>query len=94
VERDDRENYRGERSVVFYHWDEHGQAEAFMTIYRLSGSNAASRAALGGRTLLLSQDSNTAYAVEFSKDGWDCGLTAEQIQERFSLITAEWSTLD
>jgi hypothetical protein len=44
--------------------------------------------------MLLSPDSNTAYAVEFSRDGWDCGLTAEQIQERFSLITAEWSTLD
>jgi hypothetical protein len=93
VERDDRENYRGERSVVFYHWNKNGEAKRFMTIYRLSGSNAAARAALGGRTMLLSQDSNTAYAVELSKDGWNCGLTAEQIQERFSLITTEWSTI-
>lgn len=91
VERDDRENYRGERSVVFYHRADDGTMERFLTIYRLSGSSAAARAGLGSRELLLEPDSSTAYAAEFTKDGWDCGLTMEQLKERFSLILAEWS---
>ncbi len=92
VERDDRENYRGERAVVFYHRDSDGTFKQFLTIYRLSGSNVSARASLGSRELLLVVDSTTAYAAEFAKDGWDCGLTMEQLKERFSLITTEWST--
>lgn len=92
VERDDRENYRGERAVVFYHRTDDDTMERFLTIYRLSGSSASARASLGSRELLLAPDSSTAYAAEFAKDGWDCGLTMEQLKERFSLILTEWST--
>lgn len=93
VERDTRETYRGEWAMVFYHRTDTGAMERFMTIYRLTGSNRAARAKLGSRQPLLST-STTAYAVEFIKDGWDCGLTLEQLKERFALITPEWSTDD
>ncbi len=93
IETDDRENYRGERSVIFYHRSsEEDTMERFMTIYRLSGNTAVARATLGSRELLLSPDSSTAYSVEFAKDGWDCGLDADQVAARFSLITQEWSS--
>lgn len=99
VERDTRENDRGERAVIFYHRDsETGTMERFLTIYRLTGSNLAARAKLGSRQLLWPGDGEVAetsvvYAAEFAKDGWDCGLTIEQLRERFSLIVTEWSAI-
>ncbi len=93
VERDDRENHRGERAVVFYHQEEDGTLTRFMTIYRLTGTNRDARAKLGSRQLLLST-SSAAYAVEFASDGWDCGLDVDQVKERFHLITTEWSTME
>ena len=32
---------------------------------------------------------NTIYAAEF-RDGWDCGLTEDEVRERFRLITTDW----
>ena len=93
VERDDRENHRGEQAVVFYHQEYDGSLTRFMTIYRLTGTNREARANLGSRQLLLST-SSVAYAVEFASDGWDCGLNIDQVRDRFNLITTEWSTVD
>jgi len=93
VERDDRESYRGERAVVFYHQNRRGEMAKFMTIYRLTGNNRNAWAKMGNRELLLSTNS-AAYAVEFFKEGWNCGLDAEQVRERFSLITTEWSNIE
>jgi len=93
VDRDDRESYRGERAVVFYHQDRDGGMSQFMTIYRLTGNNRSAWAKMGSRELLLSTNT-AAYAVEFAKNGWDCGLDAGQVRERFSLITTEWSSLE
>ena len=93
MERDDRENHRGEQAVVFYHQEYYGSLTRFMTIYRLTGTNREARANLGSRQLLLST-SSVAYAVEFASDGWDCGLNIDQVRDRFNLITTEWSTVD
>ena len=49
VERDDRENHRGEQAVVFYHQEYDGSLTRFMTIYRLTGTNREARANLGSR---------------------------------------------
>mgnify|MGYP004462947035 FL=1 len=95
VERDDRLNYRGERAVTFYYRGEGDAAAApFLTILRLSGTeeSVAAKAVLPGRRLLCWSGRNTAYAMILSKDGWDCGLTEDQVAERFSLITTEWAT--
>lgn len=93
VERDDGQNHRGERAVVFYHQEEDGTFARFMTIYSLTGTNRDARAKLGSRQLLLST-SSVAYAVEFASGGWDCGLNADQVRERFHLITTEWATVE
>lgn len=89
VERESQGTYQSEQAVVFYYRGEDGP-ERFLTIYRLSGSSASIRASLGNRELLLTSDSVT-YAAEFAADGWDCGLTMDQLRERFSLIKTEWS---
>lgn len=93
VEQDNTESYRGERAVAFYHKDRRGEMAPFMTIYRLTGNNRLSWAKTGNRELLRSTAS-TAYAVEFFKDNWDCGLDADQVKERFRFITTEWAALD
>ncbi len=93
VERNDSESYRGERAVLFYHQTRSGKMVHFMTVYRLTGNNRVAWAAMGDRELLLSTDS-AAYSVEFFRDEWDCGLSVDQVRERFQLITTEWSTLD
>lgn len=93
VERDDSNSYRGERAVVFYHLEEDEEPVRFMTIYRLTGDNRSAQASRGNRELLQT-DSSAAYAVEFIRSGWDCGLDAGQIRERFNFITTEWSSLE
>lgn len=92
VERDDRQNYRGERAVVFYHRDEGGGApKKFLTIYYLTGDSMETRAEMGNRELLMSTG-QAAYSAELHATDWDCGLTMDEINERFSLITKAWSS--
>ncbi len=91
VERDDRLNYRGERSVVFYHRSEDGgAAEKFLTVYYLTGDNMETRAGIGSREVLM-HTGKAVYAAELHPLSWDCGLTMGEVRERFSLITKEWS---
>ena len=91
VERDDRFNYRGERAVVFYHRGEDGgAAEKFLTIYYLTGDSMETRARIGNREMLV-HTGKAAYSAELHTLSWDCGLTMSEVEERFSLITKEWS---
>ncbi len=89
VESNNSKFFRGERAVVFYRW-KGAQAVRFMSIYRLTGDNRMAWANRGNRQLLRTT-TTTAYAVELFTDGWDCGLDAEQIKERFHFITTEWA---
>lgn len=93
VTRNDALSTRGERSVVFYYAPE-GQTDdsvAFLTIYRLTGSNRTTRAKLPGRFILRS-DSSNIYAAVFHEVAWDCEIGQEELAQRFNPITAEWST--
>lgn len=93
VNRNDSLSTRGERSVIFYYTEtEEGRGPVpFLTIYRLTGSNRASRAKQPGRFILRS-DATTIYAAAFHESGWDSGISQEELTQRFYLITAEWST--
>ena len=86
----------GERSVTFSRWegDETVSPAPFLTIYKLTGTNRASRAKAAGRFILLEEGqgaNGTIYAAEF-RDGWDCGLTEDEVRERFHLIKTDWYT--
>ena len=88
----------GERAVTFSYWegDEAVEPKPFLTIYKLTGTNRVSRASLPGRFVLFpaeglagANDANTIYAAEF-RDGWDCGLTEDEVRERFAIIKTDW----
>lgn len=82
----------GERAVVFARWrGENQEPQSFLTIYRLTGDNRELRSRMGGRFVLLEQ-SDAIYAAEFHDNGWNCGLSQEELTERFHLIKTEWST--
>ena len=88
----------GERGVTFSYWTGDPGAEPlpFLTIYKLTGTNRAARARSGERFLLWPMnaldhpdETATIYVAEF-REGWDCGLTQEQVRERFSIIRTDW----
>lgn len=88
----------GERAVTFSYWegDESVAPKAFLTIYKLTGSNRISRASMQGRFILFPEnglegasEANTIYAAEF-RDGWDNSLTEQEVRARFALIKTDW----
>ena len=88
----------GERAVTFSYWSGDPTTEPlpFLTIYKLTGTNRAARARSGERFILYPisaldhpDEAATIYAAEF-REGWDCGLTEEQIRERFAIIRTDW----
>lgn len=82
----------GERAVVFSHWmGEETEPTPFLTIYRLTGANREIRSRIGSRFVLL-DESDVIYAAEFHDIQWDCGLSREELAEKFHLIRTEWST--
>ena len=82
----------GERAVAFSLWSgEDQEAQTFLVLYKLTGTNQQSRAALGGRQTIFS-DATSTYAYELMNEVWDSGLTGEDIAQRFHIIRTEWST--
>lgn len=87
----------GERQTVFsYQSGEYGEdgqpkaAEPFLILYRLTGSQRETRAAAGSRFVLCT-DGDAIYAAELLECSWDCGLTADDVKERFMLVTKSYS---
>lgn len=87
-----------ERAITFYHYEtetgEDGEkrirAEQFLTVYRLTGTNRTSRAALEGRFVII-ETADVIYAARFWESRWDCGLNQETLYERFNRIVTAWS---
>lgn len=83
----------GERSVTFSYWEgnEGVEPKPFLTIYRLTGANRVSRSRWGNRFPILTVAGGTdaIYAAEI-RDGWDSGLTEEDVKERFNIIRTDW----
>ncbi len=81
-----------ERSITFYHQASlTDPPEAFLTIYKNTGSNRESRATMGER-FLLTQDDEATYSAEFLDSAWNCGVNSRTLAERFRLIVTDWST--
>lgn len=83
----------GERSVTFSYWEglEDTEPQPFLTIYRLTGANRVSRSRRGNRFPLLTVTgtTDTIYAAEI-REGWDSGLTEEDVKARFAIIRTDW----
>lgn len=80
----------GLRGTTFSYWDGSSSVspQAFLTIYRLTGSNRKTRAESGDR-FILAENSSVIYAAEFT-GGWDSGLTKYSLGTYFHLIETEW----
>lgn len=82
----------GERGVAFSLWQgEDQEAQTFLVLYKLTGTNQQSRANLGNRQVIYS-DSTATYAFELMPQVWETGLSGEDINRRFHIIRTEWST--
>ena len=83
----------GEQAVTFSYGsgDEEEEALPFLTIYKLTGTNRVSRSKRPGRFTIIppGADEGTIYAAEL-RDGWDSGLTEEEVKERFAVIKTDW----
>ena len=80
-----------ERAVSFYYLEnETAQPEEFLTVYRLTGTNRAYRAAIDSRFVLF-ESSDVIYAAKFHDVAWDCGLDNWGLLERFNRIKIDWS---
>ena len=84
----------GERSIIFsYIAGEEGPYEDFLKIYKLSGDQAADRAILPRRVMIMSEGS-AVYAFELLEGPDSFGLTINEalIKENFRLIYSDWLT--
>lgn len=61
----------------------------FLSIYKLTGSNRATRAQAEGFITLREED--VIYAAQFYDCGWDCGLTENDLlMKNFQTIQTSW----
>ena len=83
----------GERAVTFSYWEgnEEVEPQPFLTIYKLTGANRVNRSEQGERfpILTVAGDADTIYAAEI-REGWDSGLTEEEVKSRFHIIRTDW----
>ena len=85
-----------ESTVTFHILKGSGEEpEPFLRITAITGSSRENRAVRGTRFLLSRQD-ETIYTAELldANETWKYGVTADEVREAFSLITAEWSAGD
>ena len=81
----------GQRQVVFSLWQgENESAVPFLSIYKLTGSNRATRAQAEG-FITLREEEDVIYAAQFYDCGWDCGLTENDLlMKNFQTIQTSW----
>lgn len=65
--------------------------ELFMTIYKNTGSDRATRAAIGERTVLTQGAEDAVYSVEFFAHDWS-DWTGETVEENLHIIVTNWSS--
>ena len=90
-----RSSVTDENTATFYILKGDSEPEPFLKITAITGSSRENRAVRGSRFLLSRQD-ETIFTAELleANEGWRYGMTADEVREAFSLITAEWSAGD
>lgn len=86
---------QADEAVVTFYFLENGEAEAFLQIAAITGSDRENRAVRGGR-FLLNRQSEVIYTAELPEGGsrWQYGMSADEVREAFGLIASEWSAGD
>ena len=85
-----RDQISGQREVIFSLWrGENAEPRAFLSIYRLTGSNKQVQATSGSR-FILREEENVIYAAKFYDSGWDCGLDENGLIQSFNTIQTSW----
>lgn len=80
----------GQREVVFALWRGPSQEPVpFLSIYKLTGSNRASRAEMTGR-FILREEEEVIYSARLYDCNWDCGLDQVKLMEGFQTIQPSW----
>jgi hypothetical protein len=82
----------GQRQVIFSLWQgEDEDPKPFLSIYKLTGSNRASRAE-GDERFTLREEGEVIYAARFYDCDWNCGLTANDLlMQNFQTIQTSWN---
>ena len=62
-----------------------------MTIYKNTGSDRTTRAAIGERTVLAQGTEDAVYSVEFFAHDWS-DWTVETVEENLHIIVTNWSS--
>lgn len=81
----------GQREVIFSLWRGEEEPQAFLSIYRLTGSNRANAVTRGSRFILREEES-VIYAAQFYDIGWDCGLDETDLLNSFKTIQTSWNS--
>lgn len=80
----------GQREVIFSLWQGEEEApQAFLSVYRLTGSNRTLRARASQR-FILREDTEVIYAARFYDCDWNCGLNETDLLDRFHIIETSW----
>ena len=81
----------GQRQVIFSLWQGEDEPPVpFLSIYRLTGSNRASRAEEDGR-FILREEGEVIYAARFYEVSWNCGVTENDLlMKNFQTIQTSW----
>lgn len=84
------EGLTNERGILFYYTQTGQEPQAFLAIYKNAGNDQEARSELDGRMKLLSTKDAT-YSIRFLSSEFNGGLTANELFNRFHLITTDWS---
>ncbi len=87
---DTTEGLTNERGIVFYYFELGEAPTPFLAIYKNTGNDQENRCELYGRMKLLSTQDAT-YSIQFLSSDFDGGVTANELFNRFHLITTDWS---
>lgn len=91
-----RSSAQDEATVTFYICEEPQELEPFLRITAITGTSREVKAVRGNRFILSRRQPETIYTAELleANDGWEYGLTPDEVRAAFSMIMPEWAAGD